>query len=845
MTAYASSSIMALPLCGKSLLPRRPPGHLPREQLQRRLLARECRLRLLIAPAGFGKSVLLADCARACPTGYTPVWLNCAGQIGSTETFCRQLAAALGYPPDLDETALLNALEQEPRGLWIMLNDYPRAPDGDLDACLDRLIGASAASVSWWLGSRRRPACNLPRLMLEGELFELTAAELTFSQEEVACWLAQEEGAQATWAEPLFAQTLGWPAALRLRLLATQGERHGTPLCEEHSALLREYVEHEVLQGLAPELEQALSQLAQMPRFSAELCEHLLGVGEGAAWLEALRARGLFIDELEGTADWYELFPPFALLLQRRARSEPCTGLHLHASQWFAARGDVRSAVEHALKGGQPEVAASFLERYTEEQLLQGQELEQILHWRSELPESLLASTPRLILLNAWALLLAGRLDEAQACADQLQRFQPRGDGERLRELFAQWQAIRGIAAFGRGCAGEARTHLHEALAVLPEAAWAQSLLCRSVLTQMAIGEGQLEEARRLGHDALKQARLHGSAIFEALLELDHALLLEARGEFARAQALMQRVLEQLDGPLLRRTPVWGRVLLRLGRLALRQGCLEAAEQQLQAGLEQALQYGDPGAFHGYLGLAEIAAGRDDLAGAFARLAEAERLMQRKCVVDTLYRGVLLLASSHLWIRQGHRERARDAMTRVLDYRRRAQAMLPPPHFPELVTRLQHRLLCLDLTQGLDVRQALAELLEQALQQGRQALACELWLSHAEACAACGDMAEANRSREAGQALRRSLNYQCLWFEPEPAVLAVAGPESAAEAAPLSCRELAVLGLIAQGLSNQEVAERLYISLHTVKTHARRINGKLGVARRTQAVARAKALGLL
>ena len=61
----------------------------------------------------------------------------------------------------------------------------------------------------------------------------------------------------------------------------------------------------------------------------------------------------------------------------------------------------------------------------------------------------------------------------------------------------------------------------------------------------------------------------------------------------------------------------------------------------------------------------------------------------------------------------------------------------------------------------------------------------------------------------------------------------------------LSCRELAVLGLIAQGLSNQEVAEQLFISLHTVKTHARRIYGKLGVARRTQAVAKAKALGFL
>ncbi|MEX6501371.1 LuxR C-terminal-related transcriptional regulator [Pseudomonas zhanjiangensis] len=844
MTAYAPSGVVGLPFCGKTLLPRQPPGHLPREQLQRRLLARECRLRLLIAPAGFGKSVLLADCARACPPEYTPVWLNCSGQVSSPEALCRQLALALGYPPELDEAALQHALEQERRALWIMLNDYSREPQGDLDACLDRLVGVASDSISWWLGSRRRPACNLPRLMLEGELFELNAADLAFSQEEVASWLALEGDEHGAWAEPLYVQTAGWPAALRLRLLAAQGERSGLPLCEEHSALLRDYLEHEVLQGLPADLEQALGQLAQIPRFSAELCEHLLGVGEGAAWLEALRARGLFIVEVEGAADWYEVFPPFALLMRRRARSEPCSSLHLHASQWFAARGEIRPAVEHALKGGQPDVAASFLERYTEEQLLQGQELAQILCWRNELPDGLLSSTPRLILLNAWALLLVGRLDEALACADQLQRFQPRADGERLRELFAQWQAIQGIAAYGRACPEQARGHLLEALAVLPERAWSQALLCRSVLTQMAIGEGRLEEAQRLGYEALKQARLHGSAVFEALLELDHALLLEARGEFARAEKLLQRVVEQLDLQLLRQTPVWGRILLRLGRLALRQGALADAERHLQDGLEQALHFGDPGAFHGYLGLAELAAGRGDLADAFARLAEAERLMQRQWVADTLYRGVLLLASSHLWLRQGHQERAREALTRVLNYLRRAQSELPPPNFPELLPRLQHLLLRLDQAQGVDVRQGLAQLLEDALVRGRQALACELWLSHAEACAACGDEAQASRSREAGQALRRSLNYQCLWFEAEAGLPPQGAPASGGDT-PLSGREVAVLRLIAQGCSNQEVAEQLFISLHTVKTHARRINGKLGVARRTQAVARAKALGLL
>ncbi|MDO9624723.1 MAG: helix-turn-helix transcriptional regulator, partial [Pseudomonas sp.] len=213
MTVYAPSSLIALPSCAKSLLPRQPPGHVQREQLQRRLLAQDCRLRLLIAPAGFGKSVLLADCARQCPAECLPLWLNCSALLASPREFCRQLAAVLGYPSDVNEAQLLAAVEQEQRTLWIMLNDYPREPDGELDACLDRLLCASPANLCWWLGSRRRPACNLPRLLLEGELFELGGAELAFTLGEVGAWLQHVETLRTSRADNLFGLTRGWPAA--------------------------------------------------------------------------------------------------------------------------------------------------------------------------------------------------------------------------------------------------------------------------------------------------------------------------------------------------------------------------------------------------------------------------------------------------------------------------------------------------------------------------------------------------------------------------------------------------------------------------------------------------------
>ena len=305
---------------------------------------------------------------------------------------------------------------------------------------------------------------------------------------------------------------------------------------------------------------------------------------------------------------------------------------------------------------------------------------------------------------------------------------------------------------------------------------------------------------------------------------------------------LLLRVLTAGHLSTLQNTPVRARLQLRLARVQLRQGRRAEAANGFAAGLALALNWGDPAAFHGYLGLAELAMVQGDLATAFAQLGEAERLMQRQHVSETLYRGTLLLASSHLWIAQGHHERARLAVDRVLAYAQRVKAILPTPNFPELIPRLQLLGLQLDLAQGADVREALRQLRDQALSQGRQALLSELLLAYAEACDAHADQAAAEQARAEGQALRRRLGYQCLWFTVGNPLNECAVPGETANT--LSQRELAVLQLIAQGCSNQEVAEQLFISLHTVKTHARRINGKLGVSRRTQAVAKAKALGL-
>lgn len=262
-------------------LPRLPPQHLPRPRLHQPLLRGECRLRLLCAPAGSGKTVLLGECARRAPPGVQVVWLALGGEALDPATFRRRLAGALGLPEDSDEAQLCRRLRNA-SALWLLLDDYPRHPDPALDACLDRLLSAASPRVGWWLASRRRPQCNLARLLLEGELLEVDGGLLAFDADEVAELLRLHgRSADAATAGTLLERSGGWCAALRLRLLV--GEETAGPL-------LQEYLQHELLDELPPPLADAARALAWLPQVGPELFRRLFE--ELPHGLDDLLARG-------------------------------------------------------------------------------------------------------------------------------------------------------------------------------------------------------------------------------------------------------------------------------------------------------------------------------------------------------------------------------------------------------------------------------------------------------------------------------------------------------------------------------------------------------------------------
>ena len=833
-------------------LPRLSAHHLPRPRLTASLLESSARVRLICAPAGSGKSTLLSECLLQAPAECTVCWLPLAGLSMSVAAFCERLAQSLGGAT-ADESSLLNELARRSSPVWVFLDDYCRVEAPALDALLDRMLTLASPAVTWWIGTRRRPQCNWPRLLLDDAVYECESAALALSRGEIAQLLRHLPPAQVDdVAGRILQRSGGWCAGVRILLMQKCDWLQKTVPQQRMDTLL-DYLQHELFSGLSPELAEAWRVLAHLPRFNASLCDHLFGAGEGAQWMRTLQTLGCFIEPWQGSPDWLQVCAP----LSRLMRDEPWSAgrsWHRRACQWFAAGQHWKCAFEQALLAEEYEVAVSLLQHFSFEHLFEEQTVVLLLRLYEQHGEELLLGSAQLVGLVTAALLFAGRFAQAADCIGQLARFLPPRSAEQQRQLIARWQAQQGWLLHLQGHMDEAREHFEQALNELAPQAWTARLLCLSGRTQQALLCGDLDMAHSINREALCLARAEGSLLFEALLELDHAQLLEQRGVSARAEELLANLCEMLASSVERPTPLLGRIALRRGRLALSMGQQGRAAEFFQQGLDDCLRSFDKRVLYGFLGQAQLAADQGDYSQAFMRLRDAERLMQQRQIPDTVYRGVLLQVSSEFWLQQGRPELAREALSRVLRHYRGPCSRQAPPATLELIPRIECLLILAEMRLGQTQQPMthLQRLLEHAHANRMVVLEAELLLVMSEVAWKLDDLDSARGYFDNGRTLAGHFNLQRLSMKFDQkalnlwpgSTLAASLADDGDNEGSLSLRESQVLGLIASGSSNQQIADTLFISLHTVKTHVRRIHAKLGVERRTHAVARARMLGL-
>ena len=900
MQGFASQAVSAVE--ARFYRPPLPAGHVPRPRLCQRLHAGlGGRLLLVSAPAGFGKSSLAVEFCQSLPNQWGSLWLGLSRRDNDPGRFLERLLEGLQqYCPALGNQALgllkmrqrhqpfafeewLDSLLDElalhlrpENPLLLVLDDYHLAQGPVLDRCLQFFLNHLPAGLVLLVTSRQRPDWHLARLRLSQQLLELTEQDLRLSPEESLAVLGQHPTTLSGQAlDSLVQRSDGWVAGLRFWLLAAS--EAGVDSALPHAlhggeGLIRDYLLEEVIDCLPVEVQAFLYDTACQERFCAELCDALRESHDSAEILRYLKAHQVFLVPLDEQGQWLRYHHLFSDLLRTRQASQPLASLHLRACRWFHDQGLLDEAVEQALRAGHLDVAANLVQNLSEEQLLAEQNVGMLLRWKMDLPDSLLISTPRLIVLYSWALGLACQLDAAEELVSHLSRFLPAPSATAQKSMLAQWLALSGIIARGRGDRLKTRSYCQQALRSLPTKRYGQRLMCLSTLSNLAIAEGDFWHARGWNREALELARRVGNPLFEALAHYDRARVLHARGEVLRSMEEVRHGLQRLQGLSAQR------LYAARARLALYEGYLLVAGLQpqegrarLRAGLVEARACRDISVLIGHCVLATLDGREGRFTEAFCELAEAERLMHIWDVPPVFYLAMITLVKCELWLAQGRMDLAESWLLRLGQTYGGERAAAAPEFHPLLPLHIELQQALLEQAQGRTAQaaQRLQALTEHGRSNGGQLLGttavCQhigLLLASGAAEAAVVLLPQALEAAQGGvlQPFQRLLEDHPEWMREQllaqpagpvqarllsllPVVDTPPAPGAGTEA--LSAREMSVLKLIALGCSNQQISEQLFISLHTVKTHASHINSKLGVERRTQAVARAKALGLL
>ena len=906
LQGFADSAVPALE--GRFFRPPLPEGYVLRDRLCARLAqGLGGRLLLISAPAGFGKSSLAVEFCQSLPVQWQSVWLGLGQRDSDPGRFLERLLAALQqFFPQLGSQALsllkmrqrhqpfafeewLDDLLEElstyllpGKPLLLVLDDYHLAQGPVLDRCLQFLLNHLPNGLVIMVTSRHRPDWHLARLRLSRQLQELTEQDLRLTHSESLAVLDRHSRSlDHDTLQTLIRRSEGWVAGLRFWLLAAceAGAEASLPqTLHGGEGLIRDYLLEEVIDCLPADVQAFLYDTACLERFCSELCNAVRDTHDSAQMLRYLQAHQVFLVPLDENGRWFRYHHLFSDLLRARAQAGPAQNrLHLNACRWFSAQGLLDEAVEQALRAGHLDVAANLVQNLSEEQLLAEQNIGMLLRWKMDLPDSLLISTPRLIVLYAWALGMACQLDAAEELASHLSRFLPAPSATAQDSMLAQWLALSGIIARGRGDSEKARACCSEALLGLPQKRYGQRLMCLSTLANLAVAEGDMWRARALNREALELAQRVANPLFEALAHYDRARVLQARGEVLRALDEVRHGLQRLKGLSTQRLyAVRARLTLYEGYLLTLRMDASHGRAQLLAGLTEARACRDISVLIGYCVIAGLEGREGRFAEAFAELAEAERLMHIWDVPSIYYLAMITLVKCELWLAQGRVDLAEAWLLRLTQTYSGEQPAASPECHPQLPHYVQ--LQCAALERVQNQMHACAERLQTlhscAQQFDGQMVSLGALVQHLLLKLGAGDEAAARKLLD--PALRAAMGGALLpfhevierhpgWLREQLAALApcpvrdallarlpparcVQARESL-EPLPvsdtLSARELSVLHLIAQGCSNQEISEQLFISLHTVKTHASHINGKLGVERRTQAVARAQELGLL
>ena len=805
-------------------------------------------------------------------------------------------------PAETILTTLINNIAAIPDRIILVFDDYQLIEAQSIHQAVTFLLENLPPQMHLTVATREDPDLPLARLRGRSQLTELRAVDLRFSIAETTQFLNQTMGLDLTQEDvaALESRTEGWIAGLQLAAVSMQGRQATTDLIQSFTGTHRfilDYLVEEVLKQQPIDIDDFLLQTAILDRFTGSLCDALTGQCNGQATLEMLEHANLFVVPLDDERRWYRYHHLFADLLRLRLKQidpEQVFVLHRRASRWFDQHEFVNEAIQHSL-WADDYVRAAYLIEEQADALWQRGEHARMRKWLAELPTDLLRSRPQLCIFHAWYLFATGRHEISDEFLQAAEESLYSGSGQNqdseteLQEqelpTSADRRQLRGRVAAARASIGSFRGDVpqiieqaHIALGYLP----AQDSVWRSI-TANALGDaygfiGDMPAAYAARSEALTISQAAGDTYYVMVASSKLAITLRAQGRLLQTVEICRQQLQLANENGLSQTGLAGLLLLIWGEALAELNDLNGAIDCAHRGEELIERANDlPMLGWGYHCLARI---RFSL-GEYARIEETGHKIEeigRASAVPPWVANQMAGWQTRVWLAQGKFEAA-SQWVEERGFEDIGKTKLPHEitFFSLLDFTLLARILsaCGRSDEAIDLLQYLFKAAESG---GRTRSMIEIVMLQALAFQAGNAPAQALDKLSSALVLAEPAGFIRIFVdEGRPMarllyealacgtatdhvsrLLSAFPVEEQGHAGttasqtsdgcliePLSKRELEVLELVAEGLPNQEIASRLVVSPNTVKVHTRNIHSKLGVHSRTQAVAKARALGIL
>ncbi len=791
--------------------------------------------------------------------------------------------------------ALVNELEAASGELTLVLDDYHVIESLSIHDDMAFLLSHLPPRLHVVITSRSDPPLPLARLRAGGQLAELRASDLRFTPEESSALLREVWGLDLTpeAVAALESRTEGWAVGLQLAALSLRERPDPDAFLAAFAGTHRyvlDYLSEEVLERLPDRVRAFLLETSILERLSGPLCNAVTGGSDGQDMLEELERANLFLVPLDHERRWYRYHQLFGDLLRvQLERVEPGRAVDLYqkAATWCENHELIDDAIRYALKGEDATSAKFLVEEHLGSTLRRGESVT-LQRWLSELPDDAVRSSPALCVALGLMELHLGHLQSVDRLIDHAEHgfdgaqaqsdVEVPTDGGMVADVPAALALLQSELASARGHPVPTREFARSALAQLAEDERGPRLWGRWLQFLADWMDGRMETAESGFAQLLAEARTLPDP--HPLTTSCHTLgwVQQARGELSRSLRTYREGLlfaSQGGGFVAFHS---GEAHIGIAQVLWARNELDDALRHVTSGIQlarQVVEFQLP-AF-GQVTLAWILQAMGDADGAIEAMDEACRLLPPTDVVTMFSPAQTERAG--LWLAQGRIDQAiRWAAERglsednALSYPRERDhlvfaRMLLARSEPKGALALLERLDALAESQGrtgslIEIR-AVRSLALQAAGDHRGALAAladALSLARPEGyirvfadegppmAALLRSLIGATRRGRAapvsGRA-REHLNRVVMAFGPAAGGAEKAVPTATGMIEPLTKRELEVLRFMAAGRRNHDIARDMVVTLETVKKHVSHILGKLGASSRTQAVTRARDLGLI